>query len=78
MPRYYFHLHNGTDTYDEEGQDLPGLEEARHEAVLAARGIMIEEIRRGELTLSHWIEVRDAGGTQLLALRFDEALAVTH
>jgi hypothetical protein len=40
MPRYYFHLTNGTQVLDNhKGLDLPGDAAAREDAVVLARGL---------------------------------------
>jgi hypothetical protein len=76
MPRYYFHLHNDIEAQDEEGRELDGLDSAREQAILGARGLMAEDVLRGTVTLSHWIEVRNESNEQVLALRFGDALTV--
>ena len=40
MPRYFFHTFNGSAHPDTEGTELPGLEEAREEAVQTAGEII--------------------------------------
>jgi hypothetical protein len=37
MPRYYFHLHNDVEVWDEEGGGLSDLKAATDEALQAAR-----------------------------------------
>ena len=76
MPRYYFHLHNDLDVRDEEGRELPDQKAARAEAIRGARDLMAEDVKRGRLTLSHWIEVRDEAGAQLFVLRYGEAVEI--
>jgi len=76
MPRYYFHLHNDFDVADEEGRELDGVDSAREQAILGARDLMAEEVMRGMITLSHWIEVRDERGEQVLTVLFRDALTV--
>jgi hypothetical protein len=76
MPRYYFHLHNDIETEDEEGRELDGLDSAREQAILGARDLMAEEVMRGMINLSHWIEVRDERNERVLAVLFRDALEV--
>lgn len=76
MPRYYFHLHNDLEALDEEGREFPDLEAARAEAIRGARDLLAEDVRRGAMTLSHWIEVQDEGGTRLLAIRYGEVVQI--
>jgi len=40
MPRYFFHTFNGEPYPDDEGIELPGLEEARQEAIQSAGKII--------------------------------------
>ena len=78
MPHYHFHLHEcGVATLDHEGSAYDSLESARKAAVTAARGIMCEEIRAGQLCLSCHIDIVDEGDECLLRLRFSDAVAVT-
>lgn len=76
MPRYYFHLHNGTTARDEEGRELPDLEAARQEAISAARELMGEDLKAGLLRLGHRIEIGDADGSELLVVPFAEAVMI--
>ena len=77
MPRYFFNLHNRVCLPDEEGAELPDLESARANAVKTARELMGEDLRSGELSLDHWIEVTDEAGEHALSLRFNEAVTIT-
>lgn len=36
MPRYFFHIHDGTAVIDPDGVELPGADDAREKAVEAA------------------------------------------
>jgi hypothetical protein len=78
MPRYFFHLHNGTAACDEEGRELPDLNAARAEAITTAREMMRDDIRAGRLPLGHRIEIHGADGTNLLTVRFDEAVTLEY
>jgi hypothetical protein len=63
MPRYFFHIREGSDlSRDHEGQDLSDVEAARHEAINSVREIISENLLRGG-TLNHrTIEIADATG----------------
>lgn len=74
MPRYFFHLHNDVEVEDEDGVDLPDLEAVRAEALKAARDLMAEDVKRGKLTLSHRIEIRDQAGEPVLTVRYADAI----
>ena len=76
MPRYYFHLHNDVEAYDEEGLDLPDLDSATAEGVRAARDLVCESARQGRITLSHWIEIGDGQGARLASVTFGDAVRI--
>ena len=55
MGRFYFHLQADDQIVpDNEGEDLPDLSAAEHEAILAARELLAEAIKCG------WPEVLEA------------------
>ena len=76
MPRFFFHLKDGATLCDDEGMTFDTVEEARKEAVRAAREIMADEIRRGSLTLVDRIEIADEGGNAVTVVTFAEALRI--
>jgi hypothetical protein len=78
MPRYFFHVCNGTGFIeDEEGRDLPDDTAARAAAIGDARSIMASDVQRGQLDLSSFIEVQADGGALVLTLNFTEAVDLT-
>lgn len=64
MPRYFFHVREGSSFHrDEEGQELPDVEAARQEAVNAAREMLGEKLLHGGGSLNHrTIEIADETG----------------
>jgi hypothetical protein len=63
LPRYLFHLYDDEETLDEEGRLFPDLEAAQTDAIRCARAIMGSELAsKGEITLSHWIELETEDG----------------
>lgn len=77
MPRFFFHLCDGTGlVVDEEGQELPTLEAARARALTEARHIMADDMRGGHLNLASFIEVQNAAGDYLFTLTFEDAFEV--
>jgi hypothetical protein len=63
MPRYYFHVREGsTLNRDEEGQDLPNAEAARREAVSASREILGDKLLHGGSLDHRTIEIADETG----------------
>jgi hypothetical protein len=60
MPRYYFHVREGSTLHrDEEGQELPNAEAARREAISVGREILGEKLLHGGALDSRTIEIAD-------------------
>ncbi|MDI6028684.1 hypothetical protein QBK99_21145 [Corticibacterium sp. UT-5YL-CI-8] len=75
MPRYFFHLVKRTEVLrDDEGSELPDLEQARLEALNDARHLMAEAIRSGKDISSRSVQICDEAGNILLLLPFVDAL----
>jgi hypothetical protein len=63
MPRYFFHVREGSDVHrDDEGQDCADAEAARHEAINAVREILGEKILHGGSLNHRSIEIADETG----------------
>lgn len=78
MPRFYMHVCNGNGfVEDEEGRELPDAETARSEAIVAARDVMANDLRGGELDLSSFIEVEDENKELLFTVQFMDAVKIT-
>jgi len=76
LQRYYFHIVDGRFIKDEEGQEFPGLEEARAEAIASARSIMREALWQGRLPLNECIQIADGNGTILTTVPFRDAITI--
>ena len=77
MPRYYFHLCEcDGQVPDEEGMELPDLGAADRVAVRATRDLMASAVLRGELPLSHAIEITDQRGAVLKTISFAQAVTI--
>lgn len=75
MPRYYFHIRSHDDfVEDPEGVVLKGDGEAREEAIDAAREMLAERVRKGEVIDGHVFDVRDEDGTKVFSLPFRDVL----
>jgi hypothetical protein len=76
MPRYFFYLsRNGQVIPDPEGTELADLSEARSEAFLNARDLIIQILRSDEpLPLDDNVQVVDEHGSLLHTVTFKEAL----
>ncbi len=76
MPRYFFHVYDDVIAQDEEGVELPSIEAARLNALIGARDLIAEQVRRGYLVLSHWIDVVDEQGAPVLTVAFRDAVDI--
>lgn len=77
MPRFYFHLHNGTGlTRDEEGRDLEDLAEARRCAIEDIRSVLCEDVERGFIDMRGRIDVAGERGQALTTVPFSEAVEI--
>jgi hypothetical protein len=75
MPRYHFHLRkNGILEVDPEGAELPTLDAARDEAVLAAREILAERLLQGEVLDGDCFVITREDGTTVMEVPFKEAI----
>ena len=64
MPRYFFHIRNEAEFIeDPEGAELPSLDHARQEAVLAAREILAERLLKGQPIGGDVFEITDESGS---------------
>lgn len=76
MPRYFFHLYNHIECADQEGAELPDFEAVRALAIESARETMAHDVKRGEVCLSHRIEVADEANQLVLTMRFGDAVTI--
>ena len=76
VPRYFFNFYNDETVSDEEGQDLAGLDEARHVAEVNAREMAAAAVINGQLNLKHRIEVVDESGKIVCTVRFADIVKV--
>ena len=75
MTRYFFNVRSGN-TYisDAEGQEHANLAAAKEEAETAAREILSEAIKNGDLIDSRKFEITDASGTVCATMPFRDVL----
>ncbi len=70
MPRYYFHLKDGTTRMDEDGTELAGPDEARAMAVINA-GEVLTDLGAKFWQSDEWrLWVTDENGATVCSLRF--------
>lgn len=78
MPRYYMHICDGTGfVEDEEGVELLDDATARRKATEAARDVMANDLRAGELDFSSFIEVENENRQLLFTVQFTDAVKLT-
>jgi hypothetical protein len=76
VPRYFFNLYDDVIAIDEEGTSLPNEQAARLQAIIGARDIVAEQVRRGYLVRSHWIDVLDEQGQFVMKVTFGAAIDI--
>lgn len=77
MPRYFFHLYNNVETHDDEGIVLPDGKAAHERAIVDARRMMAARLEeKGDISLSHWIEVEDELGETLVIVKFGDVVKI--
>jgi hypothetical protein len=77
VPRFYFHVCNGSGfTEDEEGTEHPDLAAARVNAIMGLRDIMAGELKAGELNLGSFIEIEDEDHRLIMTVPFSDAVKV--
>lgn len=79
MPRFYFHLCNGSGfNEDTEGQEFPDEAAARKEAVRGLRDVSAGEMMRGEMNVGSFIQIEDENHNLLMTVEFGEAVRVSN
>lgn len=75
MPRYFFHVRDGTEiSCDPEGQMLADLEAAKREAVNSAREMIGERVLHGGAVNGRTIEISGEDGKVLATINTGEVL----
>lgn len=75
MTHYFFHICSRTERIvDREGADFDTLEAAVVEARLAAREILAEDLRKGQIDDTRLFEIFDDRGELVARLPFQDAL----
>ncbi|MCE4225264.1 hypothetical protein HCU64_16030 [Methylobacterium sp. C25] len=69
MPRYFFDIHDGMDAIDNEGLELPDLETAQGEAVLAASNYVVSPKTLSEKGGAVIVVVRDGPDNVVMTAR---------
>jgi hypothetical protein len=75
MPKFYFHIVDGTELIeDPDGSELADLETARAEALQSARHLLADKVRAGQVVDGQRFEIRDADGHLLATVPFRDAI----
>lgn len=75
MPRYYLHIRDGERLIeDHEGVELPSVVNAKGEAEKAAREILAQKVKAGDIIDGQQFEIYDAWGNRLLRVPFKSVL----
>ena len=66
MRRFYFHLKAGDELIpDEDGIELPSIDEAKREAILGARELLADAIKNGKPKVPEAFVIADEAGRTL-------------
>jgi hypothetical protein len=76
VPRYFFRFRDGGELDDQYGIELADEVAAREEAILGARSIMSDCVKKGRLGLSATISATDESGKSLFVLPFKDAVQI--
>jgi hypothetical protein len=75
MARFYINFRNGNEiAKDDEGQDLPGLEEARAAALVSAREILADNVKAGAKNPLQAVIITDETGQEIMTIPAKEVL----
>lgn len=76
MTRYFFHIRSRTERIeDREGADFDTLDAAVTEARLAAREILAEDVRKGQVDDTRLFEIFNERGELVARLSFKDAIS---
>jgi hypothetical protein len=76
MPRFYFNVYDDIIAPDEEGTELPNEQAARLHALIGVRSLIAEQVKRGYMVRSHWIDVMDGEGALVMTITFGSAVDI--
>ena len=76
MRRFYFHLFNDVDVWDQEGVELPDDTEAIQRGTTAAREMAAQSVRDGRLVLGHRIVVCAENNRSIATIHFGDVVEI--
>ena len=74
--RFYFHLFNDEDVWDQEGVELPDDAEAVRRGTTAAREMAAQDVRNGRLVLGHRIVVCAENNRSITTIHFGDVVEI--
>lgn len=75
MTRYFFHICSRAERIeDREGADFNTLNAALDDARLAAREILAEDVRKGQIDETRMFEIVDESGRLVARMPFSDAI----
>ena len=74
--RYYFHLHDDLETFDDEGLELKNAAAAREVAVKIVRELICDDVKAGRVALDHRIDIADQSGAVIDVVKFRDGVRV--
>jgi hypothetical protein len=75
MARFYINFRNGDEiAKDDEGLDLPNLEEARAAALVSAREILADNVKGGAKNPLQAVIITDESGREIMTITAKEVL----
>jgi hypothetical protein len=76
MPRYYFHICDGSAfIQDEEGVELPDDAAARQAAIVGLRDVMAAEVKGGGINLASFVEIENESRQHIETVSFTDAVS---
>jgi hypothetical protein len=77
MPRFYLHVHDTLDAIDDEGIDLPHLNDACAEAISGLRCVIAGQVRDGRLVAHTHVSITDEAGERLAVVNLSDAVEIS-
>jgi hypothetical protein len=75
MPRFFINYQSGDlIAKDDEGQDYPGVEEARSAALASARELLADNIRSASRNALDAVIITDEGGVEVMMISAKDVL----
>lgn len=79
MPRFFFHIRNGSECVeDETGVELANLAAARKKGVEGLRGVLAADILEGVLSTQEFLIIENANREHVLTIVFDDVVRPDH